>query len=290
MRKPLVSDMPNDREHLRCRPWLAGILNAVAGPLGYVYVGELRHGLTACLTVIAVVAAGTLLLARPHGLLSIGAVLAIALGAWALMIADAWRLARRQHSNRQPRPKARWFVYLTVLAVSIVMSEIMAVAIRTRVVSGYRIPSAAASPTLIPGDHVLVDNFTYRRRDPARYEFVLFQAPQSPGKLFIKRIVALPAETIEIRGGRISVDGQELRDPRARAIADATDRARPFGPSRVSEGQYFVLNENGDAYSDSRSWGTVPRRKVLGPVRSIYWSWDARDARVRWDRVGQSVR
>lgn len=289
----MVWRIVRDAQRSKRRPWVAGVLNAFAAPLGYVYVAELKRGLAVWLTVLAATGSGMLLMTRPHGLLSIGIVVAIPLLGWALVVGDAWRLASRKRADWHPGPTNRWFVYLAVGVMLVAIGELVPSVMRSYLVRAYRIPSSAMRPTLVPGDHILVDNWSYLRADPARYHVVVFEAPQSPGRFFIKRIVGLPGEIIEMQGDRILINGQQLQDDIERAGAAATDAARreeSFGPVRIPDGQYFLLNENGDARSDSRSWGTVPRRNILGAARSIYWSWDAEEAHVRWDRVGQPIR
>jgi signal peptidase I len=169
--------------------------------------------------------------------------------------------------------------------VTIVGAVAIVLAIKAWVVNPYRIPSSSMEPTLhcakpesgcLAGysDRVLANRFIYHFRDPHRGEIVVFDAPEaaarrcSEGGTFIKRIVGLPGEVLSERAGMVYVDGRRLDepyvDPQRR---DATTRAWP----RIREGEYFVMGDNRAASCDSREWGTVPRKNLVGPVLLTYW-------------------
>jgi signal peptidase I len=171
-----------------------------------------------------------------------------------------------------------WIVTLGV-AIGLVLT------IKVEVANPYRIPSASMEPTLRCArptagcdasfsDRVIANRLAYRFHDPHRGDIVVFDAPDaaerrcSEGGTFIKRIVGLPGEVVSERAGSVYIDGRRLDepyvDPQRR---DSTTRTWP----RVPDGEYFVMGDNRAASCDSREWGTVPRKNLVGPVLLTYW-------------------
>ena len=180
--------------------------------------------------------------------------------------------------------------------------------IRSFVVQAFKIPSGSMLPTLEVGDHLLVSKFLYGIRvplwgerlfdfkKPERGDVVVFVYPRDRSKDFIKRVQGLPGETIELRNKVLYVDGRRVDDPRAFYRPVALDGPhggrRPrdnFGPVVIPEGHVFVLGDNRDHSHDSRFWGTVPIKDILGKAFILYWSWNSEDFRPRWDRIAMPV-
>jgi signal peptidase I len=155
--------------------------------------------------------------------------------------------------------------------------------------------------TILIGDRLLVDKAAFGlrvpfassvlgRREPRRGDLVVFLFPEDRRRVFIKRAIGLPGETIEIRGRTVFVDGTALTEPYA-SFLDPEDEERPArGAQLVPVGHLFVLGDNRDNSRDSRFWGYVPIADVLGIAKVVYFSWDARNSRVRWGRIGQPLR
>jgi signal peptidase I len=190
-------------------------------------------------------------------------------------------------------------------AEALVMAVILALFIRTFIVQAFKIPSGSMLPTLQVGDHLLVNKFLYgiripivgKRvlpyRSPARDDVIVFIYPQDPSKDFIKRVKALPGETVELQNKVLYIDGQRVDDPNAyyENVPDRMARAPRdnFGPFVVPEGEVFVMGDNRDHSHDSRFWGTVPIDDILGKAFILYWSWDANSFRPRWGRLGMLI-
>jgi len=188
---------------------------------------------------------------------------------------------------------------------AIVVALLLAFVIRAFVVQAFKIPSGSMLDTLLIGDHLLVTKFAYDLRlpstvfldttdgkvlyavsDPERGDIVVFKYPEDETKDFIKRVVALPGETIEIRDKVVYIDGQPLDEPYVRHTKHTMEPVRDnFGPYTVPEGQYFMLGDNREASHDSRWWGPVKREKIVGKALVIYWSWGS-ITDVRFDRIG----
>jgi signal peptidase I len=207
--------------------------------------------------------------------------------------ADAWRAASRTRASGRPARYRRARVYVAVASLSLMATEAVTAAIRAHVVRAFKIPSRAMWPTLEMGDHILVDFLAYRRRAPARYEVVVFRPPGGAEGHYIKRVIARPGETVEVRNKRVYVNGEALREPYvyfADGPAGEVPKRDRLPPTLVPDGEYWLLGDNRDVGEDSRHWGAVPQTAILGVARSIYWSPDARTGRLRWERMGKPVR
>jgi signal peptidase I len=161
--------------------------------------------------------------------------------------------------------------------------------------------------TLQIGDHILVNKFVYgikipylRKtiipiKNPRRGDIVVFKYPVDPNKDFIKRVVGIPGDVIEIRDKQLYVNGQQVNheygvytDPR---VLPAHVRPRDnFGPVTVPEHSLFVMGDNRDESFDSRFWGFVDFKALNGKAFMIYWSWDKENFGVRWDRLGNLLK
>ena len=185
---------------------------------------------------------------------------------------------------------------------AILIAVIIALFIRTFVVQAFKIPSGSMKPTLQVGDHILVNKFIYGVKipylstvvlpvkDPQRGDIVVFKFPVDPRKDFIKRVIALPGDVVEIRDKTILINARRVNhdfgvfsDPRT--IAGNLKPRDNLGPITVPKDALFVMGDNRDESFDSRFWGFVPIRDVSGKAFIIYWSWDSDDFNVRWRRL-----
>jgi len=192
-------------------------------------------------------------------------------------------------------------------AEAIVIALLLALFIRTFVVQAFKIPSGSMIQTLLVGDHILVNKFIFGPRvdvgswvnvrlfplkRPERGDVIVFLEPVERQKDFIKRVIALPGETIEIVGRQVLIDGAPLDEsayvyydnPRMRRAMDH------YGPLTVPAGYYFVMGDNRENSADSRVWGPVPFSLVKGDAFRIYWSWNGSERKVRWTRIGGAIR
>jgi signal peptidase I len=196
-----------------------------------------------------------------------------------------------------PRAKSTVREYAEALGVAL----LLALVIRTFVVQAFKIPSGSMIPTLEIGDHILVNKFIFGPRfevpltqmslgqlpglrAPAPGDVIVFIYPKEPDKDYIKRVIAVGGQTVEVRGTQVMVDGVVQPDSHAHYSGRHTD----YGPTRVPEGTVFVMGDNRDQSYDSRFWGTVPLANVKGLAMVIYWSWGGENY-VRWERLGHLV-
>ncbi|MGE5303149.1 MAG: signal peptidase I [Alphaproteobacteria bacterium] len=191
-------------------------------------------------------------------------------------------------------------------AEAIGMALLLALFIRTFIVQAFKIPSGSMIPTLQIGDHILVNKLSYGIRipfwehylvefgHPQRGDVVVFIFPEDRTKDFIKRVIAVGGDTVEIRGKKIYINGTQVADPHAHFEGDDPQTAglasrEDFGPKTVPENHIFVMGDNRDRSYDSRFWGFVNLDDVRGKAFLIYWSWDGTDRWVRWERLGHLI-
>lgn len=172
---------------------------------------------------------------------------------------------------------------------------------RIFVFQAFKIPTPSMEDNLKVGDHILVNKFIYGPgsegqqggilplRDVERGDIVVFRYPEQLETDFVKRVIGLPGEILEIRDKKVYIDGNVLDEPYvvfedtqtypAGQFLPEPYRSRDqFGPWRVPDGHYFVMGDNRDRSSDSRYWGSVPRSLIKGRAFMVYWSFDGAPA------------
>ena len=188
---------------------------------------------------------------------------------------------------------------------AIVIAVLLAVVIRTLVIQAFTIPSGSMMDSLLVGDYILVNKFIYGAevpftdrhlpgiRQPRRGDIIVFRYPQDESRDFIKRVVAVEGERVQVRDNRVLVNGQPLDEPYVRPGSFSATPSNHCGyvyacdPVVVPPGSYFVMGDNRDNSQDSRYWGFVRRSKIRGKAFVIYWSWDGDHHWLRWRRLGR---
>ena len=276
------------------------------GPgIGQLYNGKLRKAAAFVIGLpIALALCLRVMIALPtrpwNVLLPMCSVAAFVIASWV----DAGRDARRL--RQVPRPwYGRWYTCLVagLLNVFVIMPASLVV-MRATWAQAFKLPSGSMEPTLLIGDHFLVDRTAYgiqvgstviAAQAPARGDVIAFRHPKNPAMVQLKRVIGLPGETVEVRGKAVYADGRALDEPYARFLPDTEsalddDVRRNWGPQQVPAGHVFVLGDNRDNSLDSRFFGWVPSADVLGKAKVVYFSWDSAKGRVRWERIGLALR
>jgi signal peptidase I len=158
-------------------------------------------------------------------------------------------------------------------AESLLIAAVLALIIRTFVVTPFKIPTGSMEPTLMPGDKIFVNRFVYRFHPPERGDVIVFRYPQNPRRDFIKRLVAFGGETVEIADGKIRIDGKEIDTEIFEEFfyENRGEYGAEDARIEVPEGSYFVLGDNSASSKDSRYWGFVPQKLLLGKAFVIWW-------------------
>ena len=307
------------------RWWLAGLLSFLVPGLGQVYNGQETKGLFFYVGLSVwggfLISLVYYLLKPPITPMNIGIICLLALVSLILLILiifESIRTARRISSDYTLKRYNRWYVYLLViLIVSLVDYSVETVFIKNGVIKGYKIPAGAMMPTLLIGDHLVCDLSYYRSHNPQRGDIVIFKFPMDESKDYIKRIIGIPGDTIQIVNDDVYINNekmdlkfvgkcslehgigadiyQETLGNVSYQILDQNKRYEYFGPITVPEGEYFVMGDNRDYSNDSRHWGMVKRHQIFGKPAFIYFSWDtkipawnifSRLISIRFSRIG----
>jgi signal peptidase I len=200
-----------------------------------------------------------------------------------------------------PRRKSLAREYIEAIFIAV----LLALVIRQFAVQAFTIPSGSMMDTLLIGDYILVNKFLYGSeipftdlhlpglRAPERSDVIVFRYPNDETRDFIKRIIAIGGDTIQVRDNHVWLNGKLIEEPYVRP---GSFREPPPGhcgylygcePLRVPAGSYFVMGDNRDNSQDSRYWGFVKREKIRGKAFLIYWSWNAETHWPRWRRLAQ---
>lgn len=163
---------------------------------------------------------------------------------------------------------------------SICAAVILALFVRTFVFQAFKIPTGSMQDNLLIGDHLMVNKMLYHdggtalvpSRDVERGDVVVFKFPEEPERDFIKRVVGLPGETLQIGRRQVVVDGNPLPEDYTRFVHGGQPAMREY---RVPLGHYFVMGDNRDNSHDSRYWGSLPAENIKGKGLFIYWSYGA---------------
>lgn len=210
-------------------------------------------------------------------------------------------------------PKKPWY---REWSEALIVAVVLALIIRTFLFQAFKIPSGSMLDTLLIGDHLLVNKFIYGTklpfsdkrflsvRLPERGDVVVFEFPEDAGKSyfqrrdFIKRVVGLPGDLVEVRAKQVYVNGkpftisQEVH--KDGQIIPAVAGPRDYmAPVRVPENSYFVMGDNRDFSYDSRFWGVVENSKIKGLAFIKYWSWDRQADllhKIRLNRIGRLIK
>jgi signal peptidase I len=196
---------------------------------------------------------------------------------------------------------------------SIVIAVILALFIRTFVVQAFKIPTGSMEENLLIGDHLLVNKFVFgptatpieRALLPIgtirRGDIIVFKYPEEPDRDFIKRVIGLPGDTVELRNKKVHVNGKPLDEPYVHFLQAPSaesefheitsfDVRERYGPVTVPPNQYFVMGDNRDNSQDSRYWGFLQRDLVKGRALVIYWSYEAGREDYQDDGTGAALK
>ena len=200
---------------------------------------------------------------------------------------------------------------------TIVIAVVLALFMRTFVVQAFKIPTGSMEPNLLIGDHLLVNKFVFAptlssaertllpMTDIRRGDIVVFKYPEDPERDFIKRVIGLSGETIELKDRQIRVNGRAIQEPYAHYLprpagsgggeVTTGDVRERYGPVVVPAGSVFVMGDNRDNSQDSRYWGFLPKENIKGKALMIYWSFDSSEGglnlftQTRWARILQQI-
>jgi len=299
-------------------PWLAVTLSVIMSGLGHIYCGRFVKGLV--LTFLSCI-----LIPVISGILSVGhssvriVVIITALVAssvvWLFAIIDSGYTAKRTADSYTPKDYNRWYVYVILVMMGTGGSTQIAFNVRATLLEAFRVPSASNYPTIDPNDRLLANKLAYKNSDPKRGDLIVFLNPTDRGQNYIKRVVAIAGDTVEIKEGQLYVNDEKLQrkvlaqstpdnirvevkgEPLEGDIFEETNgdskykifltgspddiTSSDFAKITVPEHHCFVLGDNRMNSYDSRHFGPIPLATVKG--RADYLYWPAKD----WSRFGR---
>jgi signal peptidase I len=297
---------------------VAVVLSLIMAGLGHVYCGRIVRG-------IVLAFLSSVFIPLFFGVLSVSqssvriAVITTSLFAmlvvWLIAIVDSWYTARRTTDSYVLKDYNKWYVYVILILMSTGSSITIAFHVRSNLVEAFRVPAASNYPTIVPGDRVLANKLAYKRRDPQRGDLVVFISPDNRRVNYIKRVVAVAGDTVEIKDNELYINDQKLDLHR---LPDSTldkirikiggkllegdvyeetngagkykiflaktpyDRASSdFAKTAVPKNHCFVLGDNRSNSEDSRHFGAVPLATIRGRADFLYCP--AKD----WSRFGR---
>ena len=225
------------------------------------------------------------------------------------MSAQKTTIREKETASTKVSPAAVRKSALREYAEALIIAVLLALVIRTFVVQAFKIPSGSMLQTLQIGDHILVNKFIYYFTPPKRDDIIVFKFPQDESRDFIKRVIGLPGETLEIRGRQVLINGTALVEPYAIYSDGPFSRSgdqEHLGPLVIPPGKYFMMGDNRDHSMDSRVWGFLDEHKIKGKAFMVYFSVRSEDipyaaipssvfyvvthpSLIRWSRFGTIV-
>lgn len=267
------------------RPLLALFLSLLTPGLGQLYNGQLKKAVMFYL-------GGLLLLATIgfSGLFSTfkGMLIAltVAIGFLLFAVIDALYSAIKL-KEITIKKYTRWYLYLAIILVQVF---VVSPSIRSLMLpfKAYRMPAGSMSPTMVVGDHFLVDTKRYEKEYPKRGDIVIFMYPVDPSKDFIKRVIGLPGDTVEIRNKVVFINDQPQKEEYVkytdqRILPASVSPRDNMGPMVVPPHSLFMMGDNRDESYDSRFWKFVETSSLKGKALYIYWSKDR-------NRIGMDIK
>jgi signal peptidase I len=290
-------------------PWKAGILSLFLPGLGQFYCGQVKRGVYFFILYIFIFAGSMFLFLIPVPLFPEIFIVSTLFAIYIYAINDAAKIARNNKEFYYLKKNNKWYLYITIYLASGFFVEPVAILIKGFTIQAYKIPSGSMKNTLLVGDHIVIskssyglkshdqfvfDNFSFFPRTPERGDVIVFKYPKNEQRDFVKRVVGLPGEKIQIIRQKVFINDQLLKSklyvnhqepPRKNAFFPRDD----FGPFMVPPDHLFVLGDNRDKSQDSRYFGPIDINKVKGKVIRIYWSWDPDENWVRFERIGKLI-
>ncbi len=165
-----------------------------------------------------------------------------------------------------PSGWARIAALLREIIETVVLSLIIFFFITTFLLQNFRVLLSSMEPALHEGQFIMVNKLAYRLHPPERGDVIILKYPRNPERDFVKRIIGLPGENVEIIEGKVHINGQPLQEPYVRYPSNYS-----WGPRKVGKDEFFVLGDNRLNSHDSRAWGMLPRENIVGKALLCYW-------------------
>ena len=257
------------------KPILALILSLLTPGLGQIYNGQFKKGISYLIGFFLVYLLFSFLLFTYYGLIFY---LIVVIGVYLFILIEAVRGAIKFKSI-ELKSYNKWYIYLIIFLLSdVAVVPLLRWTVKNNIAHAYKMPASSMAPALLPGDHWIADMRIYKSQKPQRGEMIIFEFPKDPSKEFIKRVIAIEGEKVEIVNNKIYINDKLLDDHWGYFEEGGFGKKYPgveaFGPVVVPKDSLFVLGDNRNYSMDSRHWGFVDIKKVRGKVLYLYWAKD----------------
>lgn len=282
----------------RPRKPLAALLLSICPGLGQHYAGHMKRGILLYITLIIASWLAAIAFMSIKSKLSI-IFLCVPFAGAGLIALDAYACARRQPRDYRLQWFNRPWIYAMVfLTLLFTVNPLMDFLVGQHVVRAFFMNSISMTPAILDRDIVLVNKLAF----PKRGEIALIKLGKSKpsAKLtqliddqLIKRIIAIPGDTLEIRNDEVWVNGQKIDEPYAHfkgVLRFNSAQRSNFGPKLIPAGSYFVMGDNRNESIDSRILGYIREDQIGGTVTKVFWSWNFDEGGIRWDRTAKSLK
>lgn len=282
-------------------PIKAFLFSILCPGLGQQYAGDLIRGIALYVALIVLSWVSAILFMLIGSRISI-ILFAVPVAGFLFIAYDAYKCASKQPIDYKMRWYNRKGIYLGVfLLLLVTVNPLMDFIVGRNVVRAYMVHTASMVPTLLEHDLLLVNKLAYKVSSPSRGDIVLIMFGKGRHSGVTKviddelllRVVALPSETVEMRGNEVLVNGMKLDEPYARyetSLVYSGSGENSFTPQRVPENSYFVLGDNRNHSLDSRVFGFIDKERLGGKITKVFWSWNLEEKKIKWERTGMGVR
>jgi len=277
-------------------------MSLLGGPLGQIYAGRLRRSLVLWgIGAVLMPVLTFVTISLPIGRVGFTVLMLGLLGFPIFLAIDAYLIAKHHRDVPLSRYQ-RWWTYLLAFVAFAIANNVVAHSVRSFVAEAFVVPTRGMSPTILPGDRILVDKLWCQPTRLRRNDIVVFRSAGPHSPLYIKRLVGLPGDQIEIADEKVLLNGEEWPDPHAVIDPDLPPypELSAYGPISVPSDSFFVLGDNRRLSKDSRIIGPIPLSDLHGKARMIYWSherrfpdpWDTSSYEtgpIGWSRIGNRL-
>ena len=256
-----------ETEGVKRKAGTAVTLSLVMSGLGHLYCGRLVTGLA--WAAAGAVTVPLVFAAMLAGSAWLWAAVILALVVWTAAAIHAGIIARRISGSYQLREYNRGVVYALLIVIASIGSLSYALLVRAQYAEAFVMFGQSMSPTVRQGDRMLVLKTAYRDEPVERRDVLVFRNPEAPSQRWVKRVVGLPGDVVEIREGAVWINGERLVVPAE--VDAAAKQVETMAPLTVPPHHVFVLGDNLAGSRDSRHLGPVPMVAIVGRVETIYW-------------------
>lgn len=277
------------------KAWIAGLLSFLLIGLGHIYSGNLKKGVLFYLWQAIIFTIFCWFFISCFSLIFLYIFIFIGFVFYIYAIVDAIKSAKKNSTFYPLKKYNKSYIYLLVFVFcNIIVQPSVDLFIITEIIEPVKVESSSMMPTLLLGDYILVKKHIGQNNHPQRSAIVAFTPPNDPLKTYVKRIIGVGGDIIEIKDKLLFVNNISQVE---RYTANNEPTVFPpnisprdnFGPVTVPENKLFILGDNRDNSLDSRFWGFLSVDKVKGEAIGLYWSWDLVHQKIRWNRISKSI-